>query len=154
HIGADSEVWRKQSEELKQRLVENEEKQRQLKTTDEVLNLETSKTSFENQLNRIRTDLYESERDLAGRRAVLGEATHSGSTNLGTARVPPEIIEEYGNLLADLAEWKRKDRDLAQQGMTPIHPARFTIQGQIGKLSQSRSNLLNQYAALAQFNLS
>ena len=151
HIGADSELARKQAEELKTRLLANEEEQKQLKTTDEVLNLETAKQTFQTRLDKIRTDLYDAEGELAGRRAVLGDTQ---TTNAGKGRIPPEVIEEYGNVLTDLAEWKRKDRDLAQQGMTPAHPARFTIQGQIEKLTQQKTNLVNRYGALAQFTMS
>jgi Mrp family chromosome partitioning ATPase len=63
------------------------------------------------------------------------------------------VIEEYGTLLSDLAEWKRKDREAAQQGYTPLHPARFTIQGQIDKLGQQKTNLLHRYEALAQYSI-
>jgi uncharacterized protein involved in exopolysaccharide biosynthesis/Mrp family chromosome partitioning ATPase len=150
HIGADSELARKRSEDLRTRLVANEEEQKRLKTTDEVLNLETAKQNFQKELDKIRSDLYDAEGELAGRRAILGD---SQVANAGKMRIPPEVIEEYGNVLSDLTEWKRKDRELAQQGMTPAHPARFTIQGQIEKLSQQRTNLVGRYSALAQFTM-
>src|SRR5262249_46590014 len=123
HIRADL-TWSKQrGEELRKSLRENEDRQRKLKTDAHVLILEDTKHSFHSQLDKIRNDLYESERDLAGRRAILGDAAQSGSSsNTAKARVQPEIIEQYATLLTDLADLKRKDRDCASQGMLPAHP--------------------------------
>ncbi len=153
HIGAESEYSQERAEELKKLLRENEENQRVLKTKNDVLILEDEKHSFHTQLDKIRTDLYQAELELAGRRAMLGDGGQPGATNLARTRIPPQVIEEYGNLLLDLAEWKRKDREAAQQGYKPLHPARFTIQGQIERLGQQKTNMLQRYEALAQYTV-
>lgn len=151
-LGVLDDYFSRTQEELRRKLAQTEEELKQLKTRANVLFLDDTKRAYQSQIAKIQDSLLEAERELAERRAVLGDLTGSaeGATNSPAALIPREKLGDYSFITAELDSLKRRERELLLR-FKEAHPEVQTVQGQIAKLTQQKQALEEAYPALSQY---
>jgi len=151
-LGVLDDYYSRTREELRRKLGQTEEELKQLKTRANVLFLDETKRAYQTQIAKIQDSLLDAERELAERRAVLGDLTGAagGSTNSLATLIPREKLGDYGFITAELDSLKRRERELLLR-YKEAHPEVQTVQGQIAKLMQQKQNLEELYPALTQY---
>ena len=153
-LGTDQdEVYERQLKQIREKLSETTQALNRRMTQANIVSLEDAKKSYESQFRKVSDDLFNAQTELAERKAVLGDwaATPSvtSGTNASRVIVPPEIVEEYGDLVVRLDEAKKKKRQLLSKNYLESHPevtaaiATITvIEGKKAKLEEAHKGLL------------
>jgi polysaccharide biosynthesis transport protein len=143
--------YSRQKDELRQRLANTEEELKLLKRQANVLFLDETKRSYQNQIAKGTDELLEAERDLAEHKAVLGDSTAEdsghGKPDALDGAVPPEKLSEYGDITGELEVLKKNERELLRS-YKEAYPLVQTVRGQIDKLSQDKAGLEQAFPGL------
>jgi polysaccharide biosynthesis transport protein len=137
-------------DEWRKRLAQTEEELKHLKTQANVLFMDETKRSYQAQIAKVQDELLDAERELAERKAVLGNLSANGSaqTNSSDAFVPAEKLSDYSFAAAALEDLKKQEYRLLLT-RTEANPEVQTVRAQIDKLAQKKNSLETEFPSLS-----
>src|SRR5262249_22139507 len=140
--------------EMRNEIAVLEKKIRDLQLRYKVLSVEDTKKEYQARINTVSEQLDEARRELAERKAIRGDTmplpSDTPSTNALPVAPPTEAIEDYKNIVDQIANLKGRVRDLKNNnGYKDAHPLVMNFQGQIDVLLGQRAALTNRFPALA-----
>jgi len=155
HLKKKNQYFQEQAKSLQRQLAEVEEQIKAARAETKVLFPEDDLRKAQDLIGKLEDQFLEAERLLAERKAMMGDegTSNAGLTNGVSRPVPPEIIDDYTSLMAELSTRKQKTRELFAQGLTELHPAMEALLGQMQKLEVQKAALLTNYPALAQLTV-
>ncbi len=142
-----------QKDDMQKKLAGTEEALKKIKAEANVISVEDTKKKYEEQITRWQNDLWAAQQELVERKALLGDAAQAlpagGTTNTPQFSVPSEKISEYTEVCAILEQHKKQKRllILTYKVTSPIVQI---VQSQIDKYDRQKSDLENDFPALAQ----
>ena len=141
--------WREQRDEWRRRLGQTEEQLKQLKAQGKVLYLDEAKHTYQGQIAKAEEALMDAQRELAERKAILGnmEASQQTGTNSPSVAIPPEKVSEYGDVVMELDSLKKSERERLRT-YTEASPWVQTVRDQIEKLLKEKVELEQAFPAL------
>jgi succinoglycan biosynthesis transport protein ExoP len=138
-------------DELRNKLGDTELKLKQAKDQANILFMDETKHSYQTQIAKVRDELLDAERDLAERKAMLGNLPEgqggSASSNIEAA-VPADKVNDYGEINAELDTLKKSERELLRM-YKEAYPLVQTVRARIEKLTKQKEDLETRYAALS-----
>jgi uncharacterized protein involved in exopolysaccharide biosynthesis/Mrp family chromosome partitioning ATPase len=146
----------KQREDKRNKLGEAEVKLKRLKTEAKVLFVDDTKKTYQLQLAKVDDELMDARRELAERKAMLGDLgtgllTH-GATNDAGNSVPPEKLSDYLEITTQLDTLRKHERDLLLL-YKEAHPTVQRERGQMAALSKQKTELEQAFPMLKQVAL-
>ncbi len=118
-VGIVGDFLTQETDQLRARLAQTEEELRQAMNKAGVISLEDSKKNLDEQITRLRQQIFDLQTDLAGRSAVLKEMTRDTPKTAGPATasetpspLPAEKIEAYQKIIAQLSLLRQKEQAL------------------------------------------
>lgn len=121
-VGAFDDFLTRETDQLRSRLVQTENALRAAKTNAGILSVDESKKSFNTEMSRIRSEIFDAEAELAERRATISEITKlTGSKNSQTnatpetnaVDIPTEKVSEYRRVAGLLEILTKREQDLS-----------------------------------------
>jgi len=141
----------KQREDKRNKLGEAEVKLKRLKTEAKVLFVEDTKKAYQLQLAKAEDELMDARREVAERRAMLGDLgtglLNQGATNGAGSSVPPEKLSDYSEITAQLDTLRKHERDLLLL-YKEAHPLVQRERGQMAALSKQKTELEQAFPML------
>lgn len=149
------EYYAKQMEESRSRLVQTEQELKNLRTQAPAVFPDQDAHSYQAQIAKKMEELWDAQRELAERKAVLGDSVtgigEMGAPQTGVS-VPPDKVNDYAQLLSDLDGLKRNERELLRT-YREAYPLVQTVRAQMQELSTQKTGLEAAFPALAQMGL-
>ena len=146
----------KQREDKRQKLGDAEMKLKRLKTDAKVLFVEDTKKAYQLQLAKAEDELMDARRELAERKAMLGDLgtglLTQGATNDAGNSVPPEKLSDYLEITTQLDTLRNHERDLLLL-YKEAHPTVQRERGQMAALSKQKTELEQAFPMLKQVAL-
>jgi succinoglycan biosynthesis transport protein ExoP len=144
-----------ETDQLRARLAQTEEALRKVNNQAGVVSLEESKQAYSAQMNRIRESIFTAQADLAARTSVFEQLTKSVNTpqpadgpDPDANPVPPQQIETYQRLLAQLSHLRKREQELLnyfKEGAVRVQDVR----AQMSEVDAQRQQLVTQFPGLA-----
>jgi polysaccharide biosynthesis transport protein len=145
--------YAQQRDESRHKLVKLEEDLKSLKSQANVLYLEDPKQTYQTQIEKKMEEVWDAERDLAERKAVLGvvapQSTASETVPAAGLTVPPQKLNEYSELVTELDNLKKEERELLRV-YTKVSPLVQPVEAQVEKLSSQRAEMERAFPGLTQ----
>jgi uncharacterized protein involved in exopolysaccharide biosynthesis/Mrp family chromosome partitioning ATPase len=157
-VGVLDEAYRQELEQSRKKLAQTEEQLKVLKHQANVLFLDDTKHSYQEQIDKAQTDLLDATRELEEQKAMTMQGGSSsspggtGSTNALSSAVPAETLSDYSEIVTQLETLKRTQREMLLS-YKEAHPLVQTVRSQIEKLSKQKSALEAEFPSLAQLAL-
>jgi uncharacterized protein involved in exopolysaccharide biosynthesis/Mrp family chromosome partitioning ATPase len=146
----------KQKDDKRQKLGEAEVKLKRLKTEAKVLFVEDTKKTYQLQLAKVDDELMDARRELAERKAMLGDLgtglMSRGATNEAESFIPPEKLSDYSEITTQLDTLRKHERDLLLL-YKEAHPLVQRERSQMAALSKQKTELEQAFPMLKQFVL-
>jgi uncharacterized protein involved in exopolysaccharide biosynthesis/Mrp family chromosome partitioning ATPase len=144
--------YRQQVEEMRRKLADTEEELKRLKRQANVIFVDDTKKTYQEQISKAQSELMDAQRQLAEQKALLVTsstgATNGVATNALDNAVPAEKLTEYGDLLAELETLKKNERELLLS-YKEAYPLVQTVRGQIEKFAKQKAELEMAFPSLA-----
>ncbi|MDE3098011.1 MAG: hypothetical protein KGJ88_00920 [Verrucomicrobiota bacterium] len=137
---------------LRSQLDDTERRLSTLKNNANILSLGGSETALAQQISKIQGAILDAQAQLAGNEAVLqkvGQISPSKLEMTNAAVVPPEQMDRYLALCAQLDTLRKKDSDYFAGGYTSSNLLVVELQGQITRLQQSKISMEKSWPQLA-----
>ncbi len=154
HLRTDlEESYRQQVQEMRTKLAQTEEERKQILHQANVIFPEATEKSYQEQISKTQTDLLDAQRELAERKAVLGDSVPSGALEQGknslpANSVPSQKLSDYSEITTELEQLKKTERELLLT-YKPEYPTVVTVRAQIQKLTGDKAELEKEFPSLA-----
>jgi len=149
-VGVFDDFLRQETEVLRNRLVDTEQKLRTAKTNAQVISLEDTKSTFSEQMSRIQQAIFDAEAELGEHQAAVAEMgrllhTKSASATNSVAAtnevaVPSGKLNEYKRVCTRLVSLGNREQDLLTQ-FTPENTRVKEVREQIDEAEKLKQTL-------------
>ncbi|HWW00452.1 MAG TPA: hypothetical protein VNZ64_12200 [Candidatus Acidoferrum sp.] len=157
-VGAMDEAFMRELDDRRSRLEQTRDELRKAKEQVGIMSLEDAKRSYDDQLSKIRQQLFDAEADFAERQATVGELSKglSAMPVAGTNRLvatnyfaaaPAEKLAEYGRVCGLLDTLTRREEELLVT-FTPSNSLVQVIQKRIAETEKQKKALEVETPAL------
>jgi len=147
-IGILDDYYIKLTAESREKLRVTEEELKQLKLQAEILNLDTSKASYQTEITKVQGELRDAERELAERKALVGNTSVEGTNSSFALYVPTEKLDEYSEIATELEGLRKREGELKAMGYTEAYPLVQNVRTLTTELRKKRSELERAYPPL------
>jgi polysaccharide biosynthesis transport protein len=140
---------------LSQQLADTEQQLANLKNKASIISLDDSRKGLADQISKIRGFILDAQAELVGYEAMMSPADVTTNdkpdtaTNVASMVVPPDQIDAYKNICANLDALHKKEQDYVVQGFTSSNSLIMEVDAQIVDLQKAKGNLQNKYPQIA-----
>jgi len=125
---------------------------RNAKTNAGVISIADAEKSYEEELSRIRRELFQARESLAEHQTSLSETaieekSKGGMTNAAVS-VPAETLQRYKSICQELDYFERRANEYIQSGYTPQNKLVQEVRQQSADLAKAKIELENKYPPL------
>ena len=142
-----------QASQLHMQLMQTEEELRMAKTNAGIISVAGAETSYENELARIRSELFEARASLAEHhvslRAPAGDSSPKTPASQSATNVPADELSHYKSICAQLNYLSRKQNEYIQQGYTPENKLVQENQDRQSAMTKSKTALESKFPSLS-----
>ncbi len=152
HMGGTEldDYYKKQIEEEQGKLADTDKQLRKIKVESKIVSLDETKKAYQAEMLKWQEDLRVAQGSLAELTALHPSQAVSASLTNANADMPPtDKIEEYSATVADLAQVKKKKRELLEHGFREAYPLVQNAQTEIDNLDRQRRAMEKEFPALA-----
>ena len=154
--GTQDDTLTMQTDQFKSQLVQTEAELSDLKSTNDVTNLEETKKLNAETITKIREDLWAAETELAVHQTVLNSFTNTGATKTDTntpgqpVQPPSEKLADYRDVCSLLDTLKSR-RNQLRLDFQDQNPRVVAVQQQIDRNQKLKSQLETEYPQLTAY---
>jgi uncharacterized protein involved in exopolysaccharide biosynthesis/Mrp family chromosome partitioning ATPase len=149
-IGMSDDSLSDEASKLRMEINQTEDELRIAKTNAGVISIADAEKSNQDELSRIRREMYLVRASLAGQ-LVSAAQTRSPATN-ASANVPVTELSRYKSICARLTYLEHRQNDYIQEGFTDENRLVKEIREQAAAASQSKADLERKYPSLAELD--
>jgi polysaccharide biosynthesis transport protein len=154
-LGVPGEFLTNEVVRLQAQIAQTDDELGKLKNANGVVSAEETQKGYADQISKIRQDIFSTEVELSGYRAVVGQLTKSSGTKpetpntQSTTEIPSDQIDTYKRVCFLLASLQAKEQNyLTVQGFTLENVLVQQVRGQINQYEAIKKNLEQKYPQL------
>jgi succinoglycan biosynthesis transport protein ExoP len=134
---------------LNSQLSDTEQQLASLKNRVNVISLADDQKNLSDQISTIQGNILNAQAELAGYEAAMKQtgaepAEKAAATNAPPA-VPPEQVDAYNGICANLATLRKKEQDYLLQGFTKSNALVIEVDGQLARTLKAKEDLEKKY---------